>query len=57
MVQDVHSERRLGPTDLAAIGTIVLHDHVERFNMVLEVVPLFKGPGTRGALPTRHTEL
>ena len=57
MVQDVHSQRGLGATDPVAVGTVILHDHVQRLNVILEVVPLFEGPGTGGALPTRHPKL
>jgi hypothetical protein len=54
MIQNVHSQRGLGATHLTAIGTLILHDHVERLNVILEVVPLLKGPGTGGALPALH---
>ena len=57
MVEDMHAKRGLGAAHLAAVGTIVLHDHVQRLNVILEMVALLKGPGTGGALPAGHAQL
>lgn len=57
MIENVHAQRGLGPEDLAAIGTVVLHDHVQGLDVVPEVVALLEGAGAGRALPALDTEL